>query len=155
MISFPTVAGDALLLFCRYIAATHPFIGVQMAAIDQRWRNYLNYSGKTGVLVAAVVAGSPADPGCRAGRTAADAAGRDAAGSGNFPEFGGGRPRHAVACVHRTVGSVAHPVAGERRCLGAGQRRRERGFRARPVVAMQHPLDAGTSAQREHGRDAQ
>ena len=45
----------------KYIATTHPFIGVQMAALDQRWRNYLNYAGKTGVLVAAVVSGSPAD----------------------------------------------------------------------------------------------
>jgi serine protease Do len=45
----------------KYIAATHPFIGVQMAPLDTRWRNYLGYSGKTGVLVAAVVQGSPAD----------------------------------------------------------------------------------------------
>lgn len=45
----------------KYIAATHPFIGVQMASLDDRWRTYLGYTGKTGVLVAAVVQGSPAD----------------------------------------------------------------------------------------------
>ena len=40
----------------------------------------------------------PADPGRRAGRTAAGAAGRGAAGAGDLPEFGGGCPGHAVPC---------------------------------------------------------
>ena len=51
----------------KYVATTHPAIHLARAdrrrLLDQQWRNYLNYSGKTGVLVAAVVSGSPADRG--------------------------------------------------------------------------------------------
>ena len=71
--------------------------------------------------------------GRRAGRTAAGAAGRGAAGAGDLAEFGRGGPGHAIAGARRTVRPVAHPAAGERRCLGAGARPR------RPGAAEPHP----------------
>lgn len=44
----------------RFVEAQRPFIGVQMRGLDDQIRNYLNYRGKSGVVVAGVVDGSPA-----------------------------------------------------------------------------------------------
>jgi len=45
----------------KYVAQTHPFIGVQLVNMDSKIRNYLGYNGKSGVVVGNVVPGSPAD----------------------------------------------------------------------------------------------
>jgi serine protease Do len=45
----------------RYVAQTHPFIGVQLGEMTSQIRNYLGYDGKNGVVVGGVVPGSPAD----------------------------------------------------------------------------------------------
>ena len=45
----------------RYVAQTHPFIGVQLGTLTSQIRNYLGYNGKNGVVVGNVVPGSPAD----------------------------------------------------------------------------------------------
>jgi serine protease Do len=45
----------------RYVAQTHPFIGVQLADLTSQVRNYLGYDGKNGAVIGAVVPGSPAD----------------------------------------------------------------------------------------------
>jgi len=45
----------------KYVAQTHPFIGVQLGALTTQIRNYLSYDGKNGVVVGNVVPGSPAD----------------------------------------------------------------------------------------------
>jgi serine protease Do len=45
----------------KYVAQTHPFIGVQLAGLTQQIRNYYGYGGKNGVVVGGVVQGSPAD----------------------------------------------------------------------------------------------
>ena len=45
----------------RYVAATHPFIGVQLGSLTSQIRNYLNYDGKNGVVIVNVVQGTPAD----------------------------------------------------------------------------------------------
>ena len=45
----------------KYVAQTHPFIGVQLGALTTQIRNYLQFNGKNGVVVGSVVPGSPAD----------------------------------------------------------------------------------------------
>lgn len=45
----------------KYVAQTHPFIGVELGAMTSQIRNYLNYSGKSGAVIGNVVPGSPAD----------------------------------------------------------------------------------------------
>ena len=45
----------------KYVAQTHPFIGVQLGALTQQIRNYLSYDGKNGAVIGNVVPGSPAD----------------------------------------------------------------------------------------------
>ncbi len=45
----------------KYVAQTHPFIGVQLGALTTQIRNYLSYSGKDGAVIGNVVPGSPAD----------------------------------------------------------------------------------------------
>lgn len=45
----------------KYVAETHPFIGVQLGDMTDQIRNYLQYNGKGGAVVGGVVPGSPAD----------------------------------------------------------------------------------------------
>jgi serine protease Do len=45
----------------KYVAQTHPFIGVQLGTLTTQIRNYLQFNGKNGVVVGSVVPGSPAD----------------------------------------------------------------------------------------------
>jgi serine protease Do len=45
----------------KYVAETHPFIGVQLGDMTDQIRNYLGYNGKGGAVIGGVVPGSPAD----------------------------------------------------------------------------------------------
>jgi len=45
----------------KYVAQTHPFIGVQLGDMTEQIRNYLGYNGKGGAVIGGVVPGSPAD----------------------------------------------------------------------------------------------
>ena len=45
----------------KYVAQTHPFIGVQLGDMTDQIRNYLGYNGKGGAVIGGVVPGSPAD----------------------------------------------------------------------------------------------